>query len=121
MFRWVYISSGNNFVIISSLILINPSAGVAMGISGTEVAKEAADLVLMDDNFSSIVQGVEEGRIIFDNLKKSILYTLTSKVAELAPFLFFVIARAPLPLGTITILCIDLGTDMVSGVNIALV
>lgn len=90
------------------------SAGVAMGIAGTEVSKEAADLVLMDDNFASIVRGVEEGRVIFDNLKKSILYTLTSKVSEVGPFIFFVIARAPLPLGAITILCIDLGTDMVS-------
>ncbi|XP_050685927.1 sodium/potassium-transporting ATPase subunit alpha-like isoform X2 [Eriocheir sinensis] len=93
--------------------------GVAMGISGTEVAKEAADLVLIDDNFSSIVRGVEEGRIIFDNLKKSILYTLTSKVAELAPFLFFVMARAPLPLGTVTILCIDLGTDLLPAISLA--
>ena len=56
---------------------------------------------------------IRSGRLIFDNLKKSIAYTLTSNIPELAPFLLFVIASIPLPLGTITILCIDLGTDMV--------
>ena len=54
------------------------------------------------------------GRLIFDNLKKSIAYTLTSNIPELTPFLLFIVANIPLPLGTITILCIDLGTDMVS-------
>lgn len=54
------------------------------------------------------------GRLIFDNLKKSIAYTLTSNIPEITPFLFFIIVNIPLPLGTITILCIDLGTDMVS-------
>lgn len=53
------------------------------------------------------------GRLIFDNLKKSIAYTLTSNIPEITPFLFFIIVNIPLPLGTITILCIDLGTDMV--------
>lgn len=54
------------------------------------------------------------GRLIFDNLKKSIAYTLTSNIPEITPFLIFIIANIPLPLGTVTILCIDLGTDMVS-------
>lgn len=54
------------------------------------------------------------GRLIFDNLKKSIAYTLTSNIPEITPFLMFIIVNIPLPLGTITILCIDLGTDMVS-------
>lgn len=57
---------------------------------------------------------VEEGRLIFDNLKKSIAYTLTSNIPEISPFLLFILASVPLPLGTVTILCIDLGTDMVS-------
>ena len=58
--------------------------------------------------------GYVTGRLIFDNLKKSIAYTLTSNIPEISPFLMFIIADIPLPLGTITILCIDLGTDMVS-------
>lgn len=85
-----------------------------MGIAGSDVSKQAADMILLDDNFASIVTGVEEGRLIFDNLKKSIAYTLTSNIPEISPFLFFMIASVPLPLGTVTILCIDLGTDMVS-------
>nr|DBA13951.1 TPA: hypothetical protein GDO54_004975 [Pyxicephalus adspersus] len=87
--------------------------GVAMGIAGSDVSKQAADMILLDDNFASIVTGVEEGRLIFDNLKKSIAYTLTSNIPEITPFLLFIIANIPLPLGTVTILCIDLGTDMV--------
>ena len=85
-----------------------------MGIAGSDVSKQAADMILLDDNFASIVTGVEEGRLIFDNLKKSIAYTLTSNIPEISPFLLFIIADVPLPLGTITILCIDLGTDLVS-------
>jgi sodium/potassium-transporting ATPase subunit alpha len=59
------------------------------------------------------------GRLIFDNLKKSIAYTLTSNIPEISPFLLFIIANIPLPLGTITILCIDLGTDMVPAISLA--
>jgi len=88
--------------------------GVAMGIAGSDVSKQAADMILLDDNFASIVTGVEEGRLIFDNLKKSIAYTLTSNIPEISPFLAFILCDVPLPLGTVTILCIDLGTDMVS-------
>merc|ERR1711936_618948 len=83
--------------------------GVAMGIAGSDVSKQAADMILLDDNFASIVTGVEEGRLIFDNLKKSIAYTLTSNIPEISPFLLFILADVPLPLGTVTILCIDLG------------
>jgi len=93
--------------------------GVAMGISGSDVSKQAADMILLDDNFASIVTGVEEGRLIFDNLKKSIAYTLTSNIPEISPFLLFIIADIPLPLGTVTILCIDLGTDMVPAISLA--
>uniref|UniRef100_A0A673L6D2 Sodium/potassium-transporting ATPase subunit alpha n=1 Tax=Sinocyclocheilus rhinocerous TaxID=307959 RepID=A0A673L6D2_9TELE len=93
--------------------------GVAMGIAGSDVSKQAADMILLDDNFASIVTGVEEGRLIFDNLKKSIAYTLTSNIPEITPFLFFIIVNIPLPLGTITILCIDLGTDMVPAISLA--
>jgi len=93
--------------------------GVAMGIAGSDVSKQAADMILLDDNFASIVTGVEEGRLIFDNLKKSIAYTLTSNIPEISPFLFFLTASVPLPLGTVTILCIDLGTDMVPAISLA--
>uniref|UniRef100_A0A4X2JT46 ATPase Na+/K+ transporting subunit alpha 4 n=1 Tax=Vombatus ursinus TaxID=29139 RepID=A0A4X2JT46_VOMUR len=93
--------------------------GIAMGISGSDVSKQAADMILLDDNFASIVTGVEEGRLIFDNLKKSIAYTLTSNIPEISPFLLFIILNIPLPLGTITILCIDLGTDMVPAISLA--
>merc|ERR1712218_695776 len=93
--------------------------GVAMGIAGSDVSKQAADMILLDDNFASIVVGVEEGRLIFDNLKKSIAYTLTSNIPEISPFLLFILADIPLPLGTVTILCIDLGTDMVPAISMA--
>ncbi|CAH8625032.1 unnamed protein product [Heterobilharzia americana] len=93
--------------------------GVAMGIAGSDVSKQAADMILLDDNFASIVTGVEEGRLIFDNLKKSIAYTLTSNIPEITPFLIYIAVGIPLPLGTITILCIDLGTDMVPAISLA--
>ena len=95
-------------------MLVYTSVGVAMGITGSDVSKQAADMILVDDNFASIVTGVEEGRLIFDNLKKSIVYTLTSNIPEITPFLAFIMVGIPLPLGTLTILCIDLGTDLVS-------
>ena len=71
-----------------------------MGIAGSDVSKQAADMILLDDNFASIVTGVEEGRLIFDNLKKSIAYTLTSNIPEITPFLVFMCFSVPLPLGT---------------------
>jgi sodium/potassium-transporting ATPase subunit alpha len=92
--------------------------GIAMG-SGSDVAKNAADMLLLDDNFSSIVNGVEEGRLIFDNLKKSIAYTLSSNIPEITPFIFFIVFQTPLPLSTVLILCIDLGTDMVPAISFA--
>ena len=64
--------------------------GIAMG-SGSDVAKNAADMLLLDDDFSSIVNGCEQGRVIFDNLKKSIAYTLASNIPELMPFISFII------------------------------
>jgi sodium/potassium-transporting ATPase subunit alpha len=92
--------------------------GIAMG-SGSDVAKNAADMLLLDDNFSSIVNGVEQGRVIFDNLKKSISYTLSSNIPELTPFLSFIIIQIPLPQTTILILCVDIGTDMLPAVAFA--
>merc|ERR1711953_1256799 len=93
--------------------------GIAMGISGSDVSKQAADMILLDDNFASIVTGVEEGRIIFDNLKKSIAYTLSSNIPEITPFLVYIVFAIPLPLGTVTILFIDLGTDLWPAISLA--
>lgn len=83
--------------------LKSANIGIAMGITGSDVSKQAADMILMDDNFASIVVGIEEGRVIFDNLKKSIAYTLASNYAEIMPFLVYVAAGFPLALGTTTI------------------
>ncbi len=85
--------------------------GIAMGISGTDVAKESADIILLDDNFASIVAAIEEGRAVYDNLRKFLVYILTHNVAELVPYLAFVLYRIPLPLTVMQILAIDLGTD----------
>ncbi len=93
--------------------------GIAMGIMGSSVSKQAADMILLDDNFASIVAGVEEGRLIFDNLKKSIAYTLTSNIPEIAPFLSFIVLDIPLPLSTVLILAIDLGTDMCPAISMS--
>ena len=95
------------------------NTGVAMGISGKDVSKEAADMILMDDNFASIVNGIEEGRVIFDNLKKSIAYTLASKFPEQIPFLLYVAANFPVAISTILILSIDLGCDMLPAISLA--
>merc|ERR1711998_788570 len=93
--------------------------GCAMGIAGTDVSKEAADMILMTDDFSAIVDGIEEGRLIFDNLKKSIAYTLSSNIPEISPFLLNVCAGIPLSLSTVLILCVDLGTDMIPAISLA--
>ncbi len=86
--------------------------GIAMGVTGTDVAREAADMVLTDDNFASIVAAIEEGRAVFDNIRKFLTYILASNVPELVPYLAFVLLRVPLALTIIQILAVDLGTDM---------
>jgi len=89
--------------------------GVAMGIAGTDVAKEAADIILTDDNFASIVNAVEEGRAVYANIKKFTTYIFTSNMPEAVPFILFAFSggRIPLALNVMHILAIDLGTDMV--------
>ncbi|MEW6173444.1 MAG: cation-transporting P-type ATPase [Bacillota bacterium] len=86
--------------------------GVAMGERGTDVAREAADMVLLDDNFATIVNAVEEGRAVFNNIRKFITYVLTSNVAEIVPYLSYILLKIPLPLAIIQVMAIDLGTDM---------
>ena len=98
--------------------LKNADMGVAMGLSGTEVAKEAADMVLMDDNFATIVSAIEEGRTIFSNIKKFIAYILTSNIPEILPFIAFVVISAPLALTVVLILTIDLGTDLLPALGL---
>ena len=87
--------------------------GVAMGRSGTDVAREAATMVLTDDNFATIVAAVEAGRRVFDNVRKFILYIFAHAVPEVVPFLVFALSGGaiPLPLTVMQILAIDLGTD----------
>jgi magnesium-transporting ATPase (P-type) len=92
--------------------------GIAMGISGTDVAREASDLVLLDDNFASIVDAVEEGRAVFENIRKFLTYILSSNVPELVPYLAFAFARVPLALTVIQILAVDLGTDMLPALGL---
>ena len=86
--------------------------GIAMGISGTDVAKEAADMVLLDDNFATIVNAIEEGRGVFENLRKFITYIFASNIPELVPYLAYALLNIPLPLTIMQILAIDLGTDI---------
>jgi len=86
--------------------------GIAMGISGTDVAKEASDMILLDDNFATIVNAVEEGRAVYENIKKFITYIFASNIPEAVPYLAYILLRIPLPLTIIQILAVDLGTDM---------
>ncbi|HEX4868822.1 MAG TPA: cation-transporting P-type ATPase [Acidimicrobiales bacterium] len=90
--------------------------GVAMGASGTDVAREAADLVLLDDHFASIVEGVEHGRATFLNVRRFLTYHLTDNVAEVTPFIVWALSGGtiPLALGVMQILAIDIGTDTLS-------
>ena len=87
--------------------------GVAMGLSGTDVAREAADIVLLDDSFESIVKAVESGRAIYENIRKFIVYVFSHNWAELIPFLLYAFLGIPLPLLVVQVLAIDLGIDVI--------
>ncbi|KAL4494140.1 hypothetical protein ABPG72_016096 [Tetrahymena utriculariae] len=93
--------------------------GISMNITGSDVTKDAADMVLLDDDFASIVSGVEEGRKIFDNLKKTFVYLLCSNIPEILPFLAAIIWNLPLPLTNIYMLSICVGTDLYPAIALA--
>lgn len=94
--------------------------GVAMGVTGTDVAKDAADMILTDDNFASIVAAIEEGRTVYSNIQKFLLYIFNSNVPEAIPSVLFLLSRGliPLPLTVLQILVVDLGTDMLPALGL---
>jgi Ca2+-transporting ATPase len=87
--------------------------GVAMGVAGTDVAKEAAEMILTDDNFASIVNAIEEGRAVYDNIRRFVTYIFASNIPEIVPFIAWALLKLPIALTVMQILAIDLGTDMV--------
>jgi magnesium-transporting ATPase (P-type) len=86
--------------------------GIAMGLRGTDVAKESAEMILVDDNFASIVAAIEEGRAVFENIKKFITYIFAHLVPEAVPYIFYVVCKIPVPITVMQILAIDLGTEL---------
>ena len=94
--------------------LAQAHVGIAMG-SGTDVAKESSDMILLDDNFNSIVSAIEEGRTVYFNIKKFVTYILSSNVPEIVPYVLSFFLKIPNPLSVIQILSIDLGSDMLPG------
>lgn len=94
--------------------------GVAMGVAGTDVAKEAADMILTDDDFGTIVSAVEEGRTVYQNIRRFATYVFNSNLPEAIPFVLMLFSRGaiPLPLTVMQVLAIDLGTDMVPAIGL---
>ena len=102
-----------------AIALKKANIGVAMGEGGSDVAREAADVIFIDDNFASIIHAIEEGRRLFDNLKKSIVYTVTHGNVEVLPVLLNIAIDMPLGLTSLQILAIDLGTELGPAVAMA--
>ncbi|KAI8613851.1 P-type cation-transporting ATPase [Chytriomyces sp. MP71] len=93
--------------------------GIAMNLSGSDVSKEAASMILLDDNFASTVKGVQEGRLIFANLKKCIQYTVTHTIPEVIPFILWVVVPLPTMIGSLQILAVDLGFELFASLSYA--
>lgn len=93
--------------------------GISMNITGSDVSKDAAAMILLDDNFTTIVKGIEEGRLLFANLKKSIRYTLTHVMPQVLSFLVFIIFAIPLPITSLLILFIDLAAELAPAFSFA--
>ncbi|OWA53169.1 Sodium/potassium-transporting ATPase subunit alpha-2 [Hypsibius exemplaris] len=93
--------------------------GIAMGITGSDVSKQAADMVLLDDNFASIVSGIEEGRLIFDNIKKTCCYAMTTDLPEIAPVILYFVLDIPLGLYTISMILLNCVTDLMPAISLA--
>ena len=100
--------------------LARADVGVAMGISGTDVAKSASRIVITDDNFSTIVGAIEQGRVVYGNLKKVILYLFTTSIAEVTILLLALLAGYPLPLAAVQILWINIVTEGTVTVNLVM-
>lgn len=101
-----------------TLALKSSHIGIAMGVGGTDVAREAADMILLDNNFATIVKGVEEGRAIYSNIRKFLTYIMSSNVPQFFPFVAMVLGRIPPALNILQILAIDLGTDLVPALGL---
>jgi Ca2+-transporting ATPase len=93
--------------------LKDANIGVAMGVSGTDVAREASDMVLLDDSFASIVRAVESGRTIYENIRRFIVYVFAHNWAELVPFVLYILLKIPLPLLVVQVLAIDLVIEII--------
>lgn len=94
--------------------------GIAMGIAGTDVSKEASNMVLADDSYSTIVTAIKEGRTIYDNLKKFVFYIFSCNIAEILTVFTSIILTLPAPLTAILILCVDVGTDVLPAVALGI-
>jgi len=102
-----------------AIALKKANIGIAMGIGGNDVAKEAADVIFMNDDFSSVISGIEEGRLLFDNLMKAICYVCTHAMPEVIPILLNLAFSFPLGINSLLILTIDLGTELTPGISLA--